>query len=58
MKIRNIEIQIRDAYPEHDAIERHDQIEAKQEFCMDELLVRIHSIIERILADRPCAMGV
>ena len=27
-------------------------------FFIDNLLVRIHSIIEMISADRPCAMGV
>ena len=28
------------------------------EFCIDNLLVRIHSIIEMVLEDRPCAMSV
>ena len=31
---------------------------AEREFCMDNLLVRIHFIVEIILVDRPCAMGV
>ena len=30
----------------------------EREFCIDNLLVRIHLIIEMILVDRPCAMGV
>jgi hypothetical protein len=30
----------------------------KKEFFIDNLLVRIHSIIEMIFVDRPCAMGV
>ena len=30
----------------------------ESEFFIDNLLVRIHSIIEMILEDRPCAMGV
>ena len=30
----------------------------EREFFIDNLLVRIHLIIEMILADRPCAMGV
>jgi len=30
----------------------------KREFFMDSLLVRIHLIIEIILVNRPCAMGV
>ena len=30
----------------------------EREFVTDNLLVRIHSIIEMILVDRPCAMGV
>ena len=30
----------------------------KREFFIDNLLVRIHLIIEMILVDRPCAMGV
>ena len=33
-------------------------IQRGREFFIDNLLVCIHSIIERILADRPCAMGV
>ena len=31
---------------------------AEREFLIDNLLVRIHLIIEMILVDRPCAMGV
>jgi len=30
----------------------------QREFFIDNLLVRIHLIIEMILVDRPCAMGV
>ena len=30
----------------------------EKEFSIDNLLVRIHLIIEMILVDRPCAMGV
>ena len=30
----------------------------EREFFIDNLLVRIHLIIEMILVDRPCAMGV
>ena len=30
----------------------------ENEFCIDNLLVRIHLIIEMIVEDRPCAMGV
>ena len=30
----------------------------KREFFIDNLLVRIHFIIEKILVDRPCAMRV
>ena len=30
----------------------------EREFIIDNLLVRIHLIIEMILVDRPCAMGV
>jgi len=33
----------------------HDE---EREFFIDNLLVRIHLIIEIILVDRPCAMGV
>ena len=29
----------------------------KREFFVDNILVRIHLIIEMILVDRPCAMG-
>jgi len=31
---------------------------AEREFFIDNLLVRIHLIIEMILVDRPCTMGV
>ena len=30
----------------------------EREFCIDNLLVRIHSIIDMILVDQSCAMGV
>ena len=30
----------------------------EREFFLDNLLVRIHLIIEMILVDRPCAMGI
>jgi len=30
----------------------------EREFFIDNLLVRVHLIIEMILVDRPCAMGV
>ena len=30
----------------------------EREFFIDNLLVRIHSIVEMILVDRLCAMGV
>jgi len=30
----------------------------EREFFIDNLMVRIHLILERILVDRPCAMGV
>ena len=30
----------------------------EREFVIDNLLVRIHLIIEMILVDRPCVMGV
>jgi len=30
----------------------------EREFFIDKLLVRIHLIIEMILVDRPCALGV
>jgi hypothetical protein len=30
----------------------------KRDFFVDALLVRIHSIIEMILVDRPCAMEI
>jgi len=36
----------------------HTCNQAKREFFIDNLLVRIHVIIEMILLERPCAMGV
>ena len=48
-------------------VRRHNRVEvresrtvrpAKREFCIDNLLVRIHFIIQMILVDRPCAMGI
>jgi len=30
----------------------------QREFFIDNLLVRIHLIMEMVLVDRPCAMGV
>ena len=30
----------------------------EREFFIDNLLIRIHLIIEMILVDRPCAMGI
>ena len=30
----------------------------REEFFTDKLLIQIHSIIEMILVDRPCAIGV
>ena len=30
----------------------------EREFIIDNLLARVHLIVEMILADRPCAMGV
>ena len=33
------------------------KVSSEREFFIDNLLVRIHSIIEMILVDRPCAMG-
>jgi hypothetical protein len=38
-------------------IRTHQQF-GERELFVDNLLVRIHSIIEMILVDRPCAMGV
>ena len=34
------------------------QAASEREFFIDNLLVRIHLIVEMILVDRPCAMGV
>jgi len=34
------------------------QLSIERQFFIDNLLVRIHLIIEMILLDRPCAMGV
>ena len=36
----------------------HDYMEREREFFIDNLLVQIHLIIEMILVDRPCAIGV
>jgi len=33
-------------------------LQREREFFIDNLLVRIHLIIEMVLVDRPCAMGV
>ena len=41
----------REGLPPHRACEARD-------FFIDNLLVRAHYIIEMILVDRPCAMGV
>ena len=47
-----------------DAVQRHHQrrlvetLLTERGFFIDNLLVRIHQIIEIILADRPGAMGV
>ena len=37
---------------------RGRKVQREREFFIDNLLVRIHLIIEMILVDRPCAMGV
>ena len=37
---------------------RENDLPAEREFFIDNLQVRIHSIIEMVLVDRPCAMGV
>ena len=34
----------------------HDRLQREREFFIDNLLVRIHLIIEMILVDRPCAI--
>jgi hypothetical protein len=39
-------------------LRRHGEAPAEREFFDDNLLVRIHSIIEIISVDRPCAMDV
>ena len=33
-------------------------LQALREFSIDNLLIRIHLIVEMILEDRPCAMGI
>ena len=38
--------------------EQHDKVPREREFFIDNLLARIHVIIEMILVDWPCAMGV
>jgi len=35
-----------------------NRVSVEREFFIDNLLVRIHLIIEMILVDRPCTMGV
>ena len=40
------------------AEEREEEREQEREFFIDNLLVQIHFIIEMILVDRPCAMGI
>ena len=39
-------------------LEELSVFQREREFFIDNLLVRIHLIIEMILVDRPCAMGV
>ena len=39
-------------------LRRQDQEGGEREFFIDNLLVRIHLIIEMILVDQPCAMEV
>ena len=34
------------------------KVHPERKFFIDNLLVRIHFIVQMILADRPCAMGV
>ena len=34
------------------------KVSPERVFCIENLLVRIHLIIEMLLVDRPCAMGV
>ena len=45
----------------HDRLRQYLPVKAtenpEREFFIDNLQVRIHLIIEMILADRPCAMG-
>ena len=38
--------------------DRAQRSKKEREFFIDNLLVRIHLIIEMVLVDRPCAMGV
>ena len=38
--------------------ERERERERERESVIDNLLVRLHLIIEMILVDRPCTMGV
>ena len=35
----------------------HSCVERERELFVENLLVRLHSIMEMILVDRPCAMG-
>jgi len=54
----------RDRDEAKERLQNHMQFEGEvpqvpeREFFIDNLLVRIHLIIEMILVDRPCAMGV
>jgi len=52
----------REPLPVVEAVERagqtRDHGHLQREFFIDNLLIRIHFIIEMILVDRPCAMGV
>ena len=51
MKWREFRVRVRDSPAEmHSGGER--------DFCIDNLLVRVHLIIEMMLVDRPCAIGV
>ena len=36
----------------------HRGVRGETDFCIDNLLVRIHLIIETILVGRPCATGI
>ena len=43
---------------EHKIVELQVFRPAEREYFIDNLLARIHSIIDMNLVDRPCAMGV